>query len=62
MTINLAPSTDFYLGDTADAIRDRTARFATIEIAPWAAEIDRSNALPPHLKQARGTPERGRCQ
>src|SRR6202051_4775733 len=46
MTINLAPIMDFCLGDTADAIRDSTARFSAGEIAPLAAEIDRSNAFP----------------
>jgi isovaleryl-CoA dehydrogenase len=40
---------DFGLGETADAIRETTARFATQEIAPIAAEIDASNKFPRHL-------------
>jgi isovaleryl-CoA dehydrogenase len=37
---------DFDLGETTDAIRAATARFAAERIAPIAAEIDRSNAFP----------------
>jgi isovaleryl-CoA dehydrogenase len=37
---------DFGLGETADAIRETTARFAGAEIAPLAAEIDAANAFP----------------
>jgi len=37
---------DFALGDTADAIRESTARFAGTRIAPIAAEIDASNSFP----------------
>jgi isovaleryl-CoA dehydrogenase len=37
---------DFALGDTADAIRESTARFAATRIAPFAAEIDASNTFP----------------
>ena len=33
-------SMDFGLGETADAIRESTARFAAANIAPRAAEID----------------------
>jgi len=40
---------DFGLGETADAIRDTTARFAAARIAPIAAGIDRDNAFPRHL-------------
>lgn len=36
---------DFQLGDTADAIRETTARYAQDRIAPLAAEIDASNAF-----------------
>ncbi len=46
MTINFAPSMDFALGETADAIRDTTARFAADKIAPLAAQIDETNAFP----------------
>ena len=40
---------DFALGETADAIRDTTARFAADRIAPLAAGIDASNAFPREL-------------
>jgi isovaleryl-CoA dehydrogenase len=40
---------DFGLGETADAIRDTTARFAAEEIAPIAAEIDANNTFPRKL-------------
>jgi isovaleryl-CoA dehydrogenase len=40
---------DFGLGETADAIRDTTARFAAQEIAPIAAAIDASNSFPRKL-------------
>ena len=49
MTSNSAPSLDFALGETADAIRETTARFATDRIAPLAAEIDQTNLFPRHL-------------
>ena len=49
MTQTLAPSMDFGLGETADAIRDVTARFAAEKIAPLAAEIDVSNSFPREL-------------
>jgi isovaleryl-CoA dehydrogenase len=40
---------EFGLGETADAIRETTARFATDRIAPMAAEIDRDNHFPREL-------------
>ena len=46
MILNHGPSLEFGLGETADAIRDTTARFAADRIAPLAAEIDASNAFP----------------
>jgi isovaleryl-CoA dehydrogenase len=49
MLTNHAPGLDFGLGDTADAIRDTTARFAADKIAPLAAEIDATNAFPRQL-------------
>ncbi len=49
MIPNHGPFMDFGLGETADAIRDTTARFAADRIAPLAAEIDRSNAFPREL-------------
>ena len=40
---------DFGLGETADAIRETTARFAADKIAPLAADIDASNRFPREL-------------
>jgi isovaleryl-CoA dehydrogenase len=40
---------DFGLGETADAIRETTARFAREVIAPRAAEVDETNAFPRDL-------------
>jgi isovaleryl-CoA dehydrogenase len=40
---------DFGLGEDIDALRDTVHRFAQAEIAPLAAETDRSNAFPMHL-------------
>ena len=40
---------DFGLGDTAEMIRDSVSAFAQAEIAPRAAEIDKSNAFPRDL-------------
>jgi isovaleryl-CoA dehydrogenase len=40
---------DFALGETADAIRATTARFAQEKIKPIAADIDRSNVFPRQL-------------
>jgi isovaleryl-CoA dehydrogenase len=49
MTNQTAPSMDFALGETADAIRDTTARFAADRIAPIAASIDETNTFPREL-------------
>ncbi len=49
MMTNSAPSMDFALGETADAIRDTTARFAADKIAPIAARIDETNEFPREL-------------
>src|SRR6195256_7026140 len=40
---------DFGLGETADAIRESTARFAAEKIAPLAAGIDETNTFPREL-------------
>ncbi len=40
---------DFGLGETIDAIRDSTARFAQGEISPIADEVDRTNSFPRQL-------------
>jgi isovaleryl-CoA dehydrogenase len=49
MIANHAPMMDFGLGETADAIRETTARFAADRIAPIAADIDRENTFPRSL-------------
>src|SRR6478672_11650687 len=49
MILNHGPSLEFGLGETADAIRDTTARFAAEKIAPLAARIDADNAFPREL-------------
>ena len=54
MIPNTGPSLDFDLGETADAIRETTARFAADQIAPLAAEIDRSNDFPRQLWEPMG--------
>jgi isovaleryl-CoA dehydrogenase len=40
---------DFALGETVDMLREQVAGFAAAEIAPRAAEIDRSNSFPMDL-------------
>jgi isovaleryl-CoA dehydrogenase len=45
----MMPGLDFGLGEAVDALRAEIARFAAAEIAPRAAEIDRSNAFPADL-------------
>jgi len=49
MIPNHGPAMDFGLGETADAIRETTARFAADRIAPIAADIDRENTFPRSL-------------
>ena len=43
------PSLDFGLGETIEALRDTIRAFAAAEIAPRAAEIDRTNEFPADL-------------
>jgi isovaleryl-CoA dehydrogenase len=43
------PSLNFDLGETVDLLRDAVRDFAQAEIAPIAAEIDRSNEFPNEL-------------
>jgi isovaleryl-CoA dehydrogenase len=47
-------SLNFGLGEDIDALRDMVRRFASEQIAPLAAEIDRSNEFPAHLWKALG--------
>ena len=49
MLSNALPGFNFGLGETADMIRDAASAFAQAEIAPRAAEIDRSNTFPRDL-------------
>lgn len=49
MIPNQLPSLNFNLGETADLIRDQVMSFASEEIAPLAAEIDRDDRFPRHL-------------
>ncbi|HEX4182784.1 MAG TPA: isovaleryl-CoA dehydrogenase [Caulobacteraceae bacterium] len=49
MISNHGPALDFDLGENADMIRDTTSRFAADQIAPLAAEIDRTNDFPRQL-------------
>ncbi|HXQ14150.1 MAG TPA: isovaleryl-CoA dehydrogenase [Caulobacteraceae bacterium] len=49
MIPNHGPMMDFGLGETADAIRETTSRFAADKIAPIAAQIDLDNTFPRQL-------------
>ena len=46
---NRLPGLDFDLGETADMLRDQVASFSATEIAPRAADIDKSNDFPADL-------------
>ncbi|MCC7150565.1 MAG: isovaleryl-CoA dehydrogenase [Rubrivivax sp.] len=48
------PGLDFQLGEDVDAMRDAVQAFAQAEIAPRAAEIDRSDRFPADLWQKMG--------
>jgi len=54
MISNQLPSLDFALGDSADMLRDSVMRFADDEIAPRAADIDKSNDFPDDLWRKMG--------
>ncbi len=54
MIANQPTALNFALGDTADMIRDSVTRFARDEIAPLAAEIDRTNDFPRPLWEKMG--------
>ncbi|MCA3245965.1 MAG: isovaleryl-CoA dehydrogenase [Azospirillum sp.] len=49
MTRNSLPPFDFGLGEDIDMLREQIARFCADEIAPRAAEIDKSNDFPMDL-------------
>ena len=50
MTIlNTYPTMNFGLGETADQLREMVRSFSADEIAPIAAEIDKTNEFPRHL-------------
>jgi isovaleryl-CoA dehydrogenase len=54
MASNSLPAFNFDLGDTADMLRDQVRSFASDEIAPRAAEIDRTNQFPMDLWRKMG--------
>lgn len=54
MLRNSLPLFDFGLGETADALRDAVSAFAADEIAPRAAEIDRTDQFPMDLWKKMG--------
>lgn len=54
MQRNSLPLFDFGLGETADALRDAVSAFAADEIAPRAAEIDRTDQFPMDLWKKMG--------
>src|SRR6059058_3701125 len=49
MIPNAMPSFDFGLGETADALGDQVQRFASEEVAPIAAELDKTDRFPREL-------------
>src|SRR5215471_7809724 len=49
MIPNAMPPFDFGLGETADALRDQVQRFAANEVAPIAAELDKTDRFPREL-------------
>ncbi len=49
------PGLNFQLGEDIDALRDTVRDFAQSEIAPRAAEIDRSDQFPMDLWQKMGS-------
>jgi isovaleryl-CoA dehydrogenase len=48
------PGLNFQLGEDIDALRDAVRDFAQAEIAPLAAEADRSDQFPMHLWRKMG--------
>ena len=54
MLPNEYPSLDFDLGEVADELRSSVRAFSAKEIAPRAADIDRTNAFPMDLWKKMG--------
>ena len=54
MTVQDFPAIDFHHGETIDMLRATVRQFAADEIAPRAAEIDRSNQFPSDLWRKMG--------
>ena len=46
MIPNHGPNLEFGLGESADMIRETTAKFSADKIAPLAAQIDADNTFP----------------
>src|SRR5689334_10553590 len=49
MIPNAMPPFDFGLGETADALRDQVQRFSSEQVAPIAAELDKTDRFPREL-------------
>src|SRR3954469_8078682 len=49
MIPNAMPPFDFGLGETADALREQVQRFSADQVAPIAAEIDKTDRFPREL-------------
>jgi len=49
MIPNAMPPFDFGLGETADALREQVQRFAADQVAPIAAELDKTDRFPREL-------------
>src|ERR1700704_3506945 len=49
MIPNAMPPFDFGLGETADALREQVQRFSAAEVAPIAAELDKTDRFPREL-------------
>ncbi|MFQ5546600.1 MAG: acyl-CoA dehydrogenase family protein, partial [Acidiferrobacterales bacterium] len=54
MSTSPFPSLNFYLGETADMLRESVHSFASAEIAPRAVEIDHCNEFPSDLWRKMG--------